>query len=86
MNTSYSKVRAMTRVATDDNEDFLLSIAKHGSASHIEQLVRKFERVVKNQQATRQDLQQQRELIHYQNDDGMWVTCKAASRRRWCVN
>ena len=34
---SYSKVRAMTRVATDDNEDFLLMIAQHGTASHMEQ-------------------------------------------------
>ena len=42
---SYSKVRAMTRVATPDNEDFLLNIARHGTAYHVETLVRKYRRV-----------------------------------------
>ncbi len=39
---SYSKVRAITRIATEENEDYLLQIAKHGTAHHVEQLVRKF--------------------------------------------
>ena len=42
---SYSKVRAMTRVATPENEDFLLNIARHGTAYHVETLVRKYRRV-----------------------------------------
>ena len=42
---SYSKVRAMTRVATPDNEATLLNIALHGTASHVEKTVRKFVRV-----------------------------------------
>jgi len=33
---SYSKVRAMTRAATNENEEFLMMLAKHGTASHIE--------------------------------------------------
>jgi len=36
---SYSKVRAMTRVATRENEDYLLQIARHGTAAHVERLV-----------------------------------------------
>lgn len=36
---SYSKARAITRVADADNEDFLLSIARYGSANHLERLV-----------------------------------------------
>ena len=32
---SYSKVRAMTRVATPANESVLVSIARHGTASHV---------------------------------------------------
>mgnify|MGYP001828688647 CR=1 FL=1 len=32
---SYSKVRAMTRVANADNEDALLNVAKHGTAHHL---------------------------------------------------
>ena len=44
---SYSKVRAMTRVATSENEDYLLMIARHGTAHHVETLVRKYRRVVR---------------------------------------
>ena len=39
---SYSKVRAMTRVATAANEEALLNVALHGTASHVERLVRKY--------------------------------------------
>ena len=39
---SYSKVRAMTRVATPENEDYLLMIARHGTASHVERVVGKY--------------------------------------------
>jgi len=39
---SYSKVRAMTRVATAKNEDYLLMIARHGTAVHVERLVRNY--------------------------------------------
>ena len=46
---SYSKVRAMTRVATADNEDYLLMIAQHGTAYHVETLVRKYRRAKKLQ-------------------------------------
>jgi hypothetical protein len=39
---SYSKVRAMTRVATPANEDVLVSIGRHGTATHVENLVKKY--------------------------------------------
>lgn len=41
---SYSKVRAMTRAATPENEAFLLQIARHGTADHMERLVRAYRR------------------------------------------
>ncbi len=41
---SYSKVRAITRVATPDNESYLLMIAQHGTAHHVETLVRGYRR------------------------------------------
>ena len=44
---SYSKVRAMTRIADAKNEDYLLMIAKHGTAYHVEKLVSKYRRVVR---------------------------------------
>jgi hypothetical protein len=39
---SYSKVRAMTRTATPANESVLLHVARHGTAAHVEKLVRKY--------------------------------------------
>jgi len=71
---SYSKVRAMTRVATNENEDYLLNIARHGTAGHMELLVRKFQRV--KRQCTQDNEAKQhaeRELRYYQDDNGMWV-------------
>ena len=35
---SYSKVRAMTRAATPANESVLVSVARHGTAAHVEKL------------------------------------------------
>ena len=71
---SYSKVRAMTRVATVETEDALLNIAKHGTASHVEQLVSKYKRVTR---ALEDEAEQKREddrtLTYYQDQDGMWV-------------
>jgi len=42
---SYSKVRAMSRVATEENEDYLLNIAEYGTAQHMEVLVKAFRTV-----------------------------------------
>ena len=42
---SYSKVRAMTRVATDQNEEHLLMIAQYGTAQHVEMVVKAFRTV-----------------------------------------
>ncbi|TXS92872.1 DUF222 domain-containing protein [Parahaliea maris] len=72
---SYSKVRAMTRVATADNEDYLLMIARHGTASHMEKLVGKFDKVKKQLSDRRRENEQEnnRKLLYYQDEDGMWV-------------
>ena len=37
---SYSKARAITRVGTVNNEDYLLSYARYGSASHLDNVVK----------------------------------------------
>jgi hypothetical protein len=42
---SFSKVRAMTRVATAENESNLLNIARYGTAQHMDKLVWAFRRV-----------------------------------------
>jgi hypothetical protein len=71
---SYSKVRAMTRVATDDNEETLLEATMGSSASDVDRLVRKYRRVDENQNPVEQgDEYQQRKLDYYQDDAGMWI-------------
>jgi len=42
---SYSKVRAITRVATEQNEGFMVMMAETASASHLEKLVSKYQPV-----------------------------------------
>jgi hypothetical protein len=71
---SYSKVRAMTRVATAQNEDFLLRIAQHGTASHVEKVVGKYKRVqVTDDDAQEREQECERKLVYYQDQDGMWI-------------
>lgn len=41
---SYSKVRAITRAASPENEDLLLMTAQHGTASQLERLVAQYRR------------------------------------------
>ena len=48
---SYSKVRELTRVATPATEKYLLDIALHGTASHVERLVRQYRRVQEVEEA-----------------------------------
>jgi len=71
---SYSKVRAMTRVATPENEGYLLYIAENGTADHVEKLVRSYRRATSGaalDEAKRQ--QEERYLEVYTDDDGMMV-------------
>ncbi|HEY8519282.1 MAG TPA: DUF222 domain-containing protein [Gammaproteobacteria bacterium] len=71
---SYSKVRAMTRVATPENEDILLNVAEHGTASHLERLVQKYrraERMIDAERAQRRHTR--RSLYYYYDDDGSLV-------------
>jgi len=42
---SYSKVRALTRVATPETEERLLAIGRAGTAAHVERIVRGWRRV-----------------------------------------
>lgn len=42
---SYSKVRALTRIATPENEVELLAFAHHGTTAHVERMVREWRRL-----------------------------------------
>ncbi|MDP1930749.1 MAG: DUF222 domain-containing protein [Gammaproteobacteria bacterium] len=71
---SYSKVRAMTRSATPQNEAFLLQIARHGTAQHMEQLTRKYRRTERLSDAARdRDNYEAREFTCHVDEDGMLV-------------
>lgn len=66
---SYSKVRALTRVATADNEDTLLMIALHGTAHHVETLVRRYRRAQEAAELSREAQQFENRGLHYHYDD-----------------
>ncbi len=71
---SYSKVRAMTRVATVDNEDYLLQIARHGTAYHMETLVQKYRRAKRLQESDDARKQHSERALHvYYEPDGSMV-------------
>ena len=71
---SFSKVRAMTRVAVPENEDYLLSIARHGTASHMETLVSAYRRSLMAAEAHRAEAQHAARRLHWWVDEeGMMV-------------
>jgi len=55
---SYSKVRALTRVADAATEDYFLMMALHGTAHHVETLVRHYRRVKEVEERGREAAQQ----------------------------
>ncbi|MEX2495759.1 MAG: DUF222 domain-containing protein [Woeseia sp.] len=71
---SYSKVRAMTRIADPANEDYLLMIARHGTAYHVEKLVSKYRRCKRLQEtATANARHRAREVSCRYDTDGTVV-------------
>jgi hypothetical protein len=68
---SYSKVRAVTRVADAATEELLLSIALHGTAHHVETVVRCFRRVQQTEELSREARQQAaRQVTCTRDEDG----------------
>ena len=71
---SYSKVRAVTRVATPETEQALLDVALCGTAAHVEQIVRGWRRVDRMaEQKEDQRRHETRSLRTWVDDDGMVV-------------
>ncbi len=60
---SYSKVRAMTRVADAANESVLLHVARHGTAVHVEKLVRKYRWTQRRDAAKVAQLQHEQRIV-----------------------
>jgi hypothetical protein len=71
---SYSKARALTRVATPETESRLLAVGRAGTVSHVEQIVRGWRRVdrLAEARATAQRHRNRGLTIHY-DEDGMLV-------------
>lgn len=71
---SYSKVRAITRVASEATEETFLQIAIHGTAHHVEKLVRVFRRAKEAEELSREAQQQERRGVMWLYDpDGSLV-------------
>jgi len=71
---SYSKVRALTRVATAANESALVRLAQQGTASHVEEIVRRYRRVSRlDDAADAAKVQRNREVRYHWDEDGTFV-------------
>jgi 5-methylcytosine-specific restriction endonuclease McrA len=71
---SYSKIRALTRVATPETEERLLAVGQAGTACHVERIVRGWRRVDRLAEAREDAHRQKSRALHvYQDDDGMVV-------------
>jgi len=71
---SYSKVRALTRVATPQTEERLLTASKAMTAAHVERLVRGWRRVDRNAENQQAAARHRNRSLHvYQDGDGMYV-------------
>lgn len=73
---SYSKVRAVTRVAHAENEDYLLMIARHGTAHHVETLVSGYRRAKRLNDKELQDRQFEHRSVSWRWDDDGSLTIK----------
>ncbi|MEO8017695.1 MAG: DUF222 domain-containing protein [Pseudomonadota bacterium] len=75
---SYSKAREITRVASAETEDALLMIAEHGTAQHVEKLVRAFRRCQEAAELSREARQQQARGVNFRYDDdgSLVLTCR----------
>jgi Domain of unknown function (DUF222) len=68
---SYAKVRAVTRVAMPETEGRLLTVARSGTAEHVERIVRGWRRVDRRAEAREAQLRHMGRALHvYQEEDG----------------
>src|SRR5262247_4688068 len=71
---SYSKVRALTRVATPETEERLLAIGRAGTAEHVELIVRGCRRMDRKAETEESARRHRHRALHmYPDADGMVV-------------
>src|SRR5262245_54612754 len=69
---SYSKVRALTRVATPETDDRLLAVGRPGTAEHVEMIVRGWRRMDRKTEAEESARRHRHRALHvYPDGDGM---------------
>jgi hypothetical protein len=74
---SYCKVRALTRIATPENEDTLLLIAEAGTVSHVERTVQLFRKVERIEELETANQQLAERYLQCRVDEDGCVTIKA---------
>jgi hypothetical protein len=74
---SYSKVRALTRVATADTEGALLRMARNGTAVDVERIVRGYRRAQEVLEVGREAAQFAARTVHWYHDDDGSLVLKA---------
>ena len=82
---SYSKAREITRVGNEHNEEYLLSIAEHGTAAHVEKLVRAYRRCQEAEELSRDERQQQSRRVTFRHAPTVLFSCqigRASCRER----
>jgi hypothetical protein len=70
---SYSKVRAISRIATPENEAALVALALHATAAHIESIVRAYRGVLSREEETAAAVARRANRCHrfdWDDDDG----------------
>src|SRR5206468_3681504 len=71
---SYSKVRALTRIATPETEERLLKVGRAGTAEHVERIVRGWRRVDRKAEAGETTRRHRHRALHvYHDEDGMVI-------------
>jgi len=73
---SFSKVRAMTRVAEPATEDYLLDVALNGTANQVEKLVRSYRRATEAQELSREEAQQRNQSLWWFHEPDGSLTIK----------
>jgi len=77
---SYSKVRAITRIATPQTEDELLTLARAGTANHVEKVVRGYRRsLAYDLAATNKEYAERHLDVSYDADGSVIIRAKLPS-------
>src|SRR5438876_1148131 len=74
---SYSKVRALTRVATPETEERLLRVGRAGTAEHVERIVRRWRLTDRKAEPEETTRRHRNRALHVYHDEGGMVIIRA---------